>query len=396
MLTEAENQRLSSVGPGTPAGELLRRYWQPIAALVDLEEKWVMPVRILGEDLVLFRTELGELGLVQSRCPHRSVSLEYGITDDLGIRCAYHGWYFSPEGKCLEQPYDDVNGPGTFKDRIAIAAYPVKALGGLVWAYFGPLPAPELPKWDILVENGLAREIGVTHLDCNWLQCMENSLDPVHFEWLHAQQVNFLARKRGEPPVMTPRRHLKIEFDVFEFGVFKRRLLEGDSETSDDWTVGHPILFPNTLAVGKTFQLRVPIDDTNTLHINYATRPLADGEAPQSEVPRVDVAQYNPDGTRVLETILGQDMMAWSTQGPVAPRTLENLAKSDRGVLLFRKLLSENIEKVERGEDPMGLIRDPARNEPMLPIARERHHLQAMGYNSRGVTAQLISAETPA
>ena len=351
-----------------------------------------MPIRILGEDLVLFRTEQGVLGLIQERCPHRSASLAYGIPDAEGLRCAYHGWYFSPEGRCLEQPYDDLNGRGTFKDRIGISAYPVRELGGLVWAYFGPAPAPELPRWDILVEEGLSREIGVTRLECNWLQCMENSLDPVHFEWLHARLFNYLAKKRGEPPVMTPRRHLKIEFDVFEFGIFKRRLLEGDVETSDDWTVGHPILFPNTLAVGEPFQLRVPIDDTHTLRINYATRPLADGEEPQMEVPKVDLPDRNEEGRPILETILGHDMMAWTTPGAVTPRPLENLARSDRGVVLYRRLLEENIEKVVQGLDPMGLLRDPARNQPMLSIAREHNHLQAMDYRSRGVTAALIGA----
>ena len=388
--------RLTMVGPGTPAGELLRCYWQPVAAMSELGRRWVMPLRILGEELALFRTERGELGLVQQRCPHRSASLAYGIPDELGLHCPYHGWYFSPEGRCLAQPYEEVNGNATYKERIAIAAYPVRELGGLVWAYFGPAPAPELPRWDLLVQAGLSREIGVTELNCNWLQCMENSLDPVHFEWLHAQLFNFLARKRGDEAVMTPRRHLKIEFDVFEFGIFKRRLLEGDVESSDDWTVGHPILFPNTLAVGKSFQLRVPIDDTHTLHFNYATRPLAEGEAPQLEVPRVEVPQRHPNGEPVLETILGQDMMAWETQGPVAPRDLENLGRSDRGVLLYRRMLLENIERVERGEDPLGLIRDPARNEPMLSIARERDHLHAMEYRSQGVTAPLVAAERPA
>lgn len=393
VLTDEQNARLTEVGPGTPGGELLRRYWQPVGASAEVRRRGVIAVRVLGEDLVLFASEGAGFGLVQRRCPHRSASLAYGIPDENGLRCAYHGWYFNPEGRCIEQPYDDLVGNGTYKERIAIAAYPVRELGGLLWAYFGPAPAPELPRWDILVEEGLSREIGFTELPCNWLQCMENSLDPVHFEWLHAQLSNYLARRRGEPPVMTPRRHLKIEFDLFEFGIFKRRLLEGDPETSDDWTVGHPILFPNTLAVGTTFQLRVPIDDTHTLHFNYVTRPLAEGEAAQVEVPLVAVPAVHENGEPVLESIIGQDMMAWVTQGPVAPRELENLARSDRGVVLYRRMLVENIERVERGEDPLGVIRDPARNEPMITLAREHNHLASMGYRGAPVTKQLVATE---
>ncbi len=101
MLTEQENARLTQVGPGTPMGNLLRRYWQPIATLPDLEREDVLPVRILGENLVLYRTMRGEMGLIQERCPHRSASLAFGIPDEEGIRCPYHGWYFNAEGKCL-------------------------------------------------------------------------------------------------------------------------------------------------------------------------------------------------------------------------------------------------------------------------------------------------------
>src|SRR4051812_7894719 len=143
MLSKEENARLTQVGPGTPMGEVMRRYWQPIAALPELESNPIRSVRLLGEDLVLFRTEKGTLGLTQARCPHRGVSLAYGIQEEEGIRCAYHGWYFSTEGRCLAQPYDDAENPeNTFKERIQITSYPVQEVGGMIWAYMGPLPAP--------------------------------------------------------------------------------------------------------------------------------------------------------------------------------------------------------------------------------------------------------------
>jgi 5,5'-dehydrodivanillate O-demethylase oxygenase subunit len=371
VLTEEQNRRLTEVGPGTPAGELLRRYWQPVAAAAVLDRERVLGVRILGEDLALFKTEKGELGLVQQRCPHRSASIACGIPSVDGIRCPYHGWYFSPEGECIGQPFEDLTGSGKFKEQIKITAYPVRELNGLVFAYLGPSPSPELPMWDAFVDPAYERSIQITYLPCNYLQCMENSLDPVHFEWLHANQFNFQSWKRGQPPRYTIEPHVKIAFDVFEFGIVKRRLLAGDTEDCDGWKIGHPILFPNVLAHRASFQYRVPIDDENTLHITYSYRPQKDGDPPQETIP-VSYRDYkDPDGSYILDQIYGQDMMAWVTPGAVSPRHLEHTGNSDQGILLYRRMLSENIERVLAGQDPLGVIRDPKRNNPMIALPRE-------------------------
>jgi 5,5'-dehydrodivanillate O-demethylase oxygenase subunit len=378
MIAEEQNRRLIEVGRGTPAGELLRRYWHPVAATAELERERVLPVKLMGENLALFLTDAGDLGLVQERCPHRSASISCGIPDKDGIHCPYHGWYFDPNGTCLAQPYEDTVGTGTFKERIRITAYPARELGGLVFAYLGPLPAPELPRWDLLVRDDLVRSLQFTVLPCNYLQIMENSLDPVHFEWLHAQLANFMARKAGDVPKFIPRRHLKIEFDLYEYGIVKRRLLEGDAEDSEDWTVGHPVIFPTILAQGMNFQYRVPMDDNQTLHIYYNTRVRKEDEEPQATVPYSDLAFKNERGRYILDTVAGQDMMAWVSQGEVAPRPLENLGRSDRGVVMFRRMLLENIEKVQSGETPLGVIRDASVNEPMIKINREHAPLAAM------------------
>ena len=370
MLTVEENERISHVGPGTPMGEMMRRYWQPIATVQDLDQEEVLPLRRFGEDLVLYKTTNGAIGLVQERCPHRSASLAYGIPDEEGIRCPYHGWYFNGEGRCLEQPYDDTENPeSTFKDKITVDAYPVEVMGGLIWTYMGPKEKqPLLPQWEGFVREGVNREIGTTDLPCNWLQCMENSLDPVHFEWLHANLINYVAKRRGDEPRMFPARHVKIAFDVFEYGIYKRRLLEGDDpETSPDWLVGHPVLFPNILAFksehGGRFQIRVPIDDHNTWHILYNTSGMKEGQ--NEPVVKVnEIAYKHDDGRLVVETVIGTDMMAWVTQGPLTPRHLEHLGVSDRGIILYRSILSEGIDAVMRGEDPPGVIFDPAKNPP--------------------------------
>ena len=149
MLTREENERLTRVGPGTPMGELMRRYWQPIAAAGQLLERPVRPVRLLGEDLVLFRDPSGRLGLVGDRCAHRKVRLEYGYPVEGGLRCPYHGWTYDGAGRCVAQPSEPAG--STFKDRVRITAYPVQELAGVVFAYLGPRPAPLLPRWDRLV-----------------------------------------------------------------------------------------------------------------------------------------------------------------------------------------------------------------------------------------------------
>jgi 5,5'-dehydrodivanillate O-demethylase len=382
MLSEQENERITRVGPGTPMGEMLRRYWHPVATVEDLEREKVLSIRRLGEDLVLYKSESGEYGLIQERCPHRSASLAYGIPHEDGIRCPYHGWLFNAEGQCLEQPFDDIaNDQNTFKDKVKVDAYPVEVQGGMVWAYMGPSEKkPLLPHWEGFVKEGVSRSIGITHLPCNWLQCMENSLDPVHFEWLHANLINFVAKKRGEEPMMFPARHERIDFDVFEYGIYKRRLLVGDDpETSPDWLVGHPVLFPNILAFkspsGGHFQIRVPIDDYNTWHLLYSTSFPKDGEEPATRSHEVPYKHDN--GRLVIETVIGTDMMAWVTQGPVTPRHLEALGVSDRGIILYRNILSDGIDAVARGEDPPGLVRDAALNEPFLTYRGEEDLGQA-------------------
>jgi 5,5'-dehydrodivanillate O-demethylase oxygenase subunit len=360
MLSEEDNERLCKVGPGTPMGNLLRRYWHPVATEPDLKREQVLPVRVLGENLALFRTQRGSMGLVQERCPHRSASLVYGIPEEEGLRCAYHGWYFDAEGSCMAQPFEDLSTPGnTYKDRITVTAYPVQAMGGLIWAYLGPQPAPLLPRLPRFVRDDLSRTIQITRLPCNYLQVMENSMDPSHFEWLHANRMNYTARKAGKPEVMNAGRTLELAFDRFDYGIYKRRIIEGDPpDQSPDWLVGHPVLFPTTLALPWGFQIRVPIDDESTLHIGYQVRDRGTEDSAQLEVK--ELAWSNEDGGYILDTIMGTDMMAWITPGSISPRHEEHLGKSDAGIIEYRAMLLENISRVEKGEDPLGLIRDPA------------------------------------
>jgi 5,5'-dehydrodivanillate O-demethylase len=255
-------------------------------------------------------------------------------------------------------------------------------MGGLVWAYLGPQPAPLLPRYDLFVSEAYKRDIGITRLPMNWVQAMENSLDPVHLEYLHGKYTNYVQKRLGKPPAAKVLHHERIAFNVFEFGISKRRLLEGQSEDVDDWVIGHPILFPNILAVGETrspgFQIRVPVDDTHTLHYWYNAEMREPGEAPQTEIPVWENPYQHPNGRLTVETVNGQDMMAWLTQGPISDRTTERLGTSDKGVILYRSVLLEQIERVERGEDPLAVIRDPEKNR-IIEVPREKSAHYVMG-----------------
>src|SRR3954454_10427620 len=147
MLTQEQNDRLTRVGPGPPMGNLLRRYWHPIAGTADLDAEPVQPVRLLSEDLTLFRDTSGKVGLIGDRCAHRAISLAYGIPQENGLRCCYHGWTYDTEGRVVDMPFEPACLP------LKIKSYPVQELGGLIWAYLGPDPAPLLPRFE-----GYARE----------------------------------------------------------------------------------------------------------------------------------------------------------------------------------------------------------------------------------------------
>jgi len=379
--TQEQNERLTQIGPVTFMGSLLRRYWQPVGVTLELDKDPVKAVRVLGEDLTLYRDRSGNYGLIGQRCIHRGVTLDRGVPGACGLRCPYHGWVYDATGQCIEQPFEDrVTPEAHYKDRIKIKGYPVQELGGMIFAYLGPLPAPLLPRWDLLVEPDLDREVNVFPLPCNWLQCMDNSVDPVHFEFLHGAFGNYELDKYGKPPAMFEAKHIQIAFDVYRFGIMKRRLLEGDPEDSDDWTTGHPLIFPLMLAQGSrgaaSFQFRLPVDDTHTIQTFYRTKKREPGFAPKPfsmTYENLFASGENVPGDKIPN----QDFIAWVSQGPISDRTQEHLTANDTGVILYHKLLLENAKKVEQGQDPMGIIRDPADNDPWIEIPRENHALKA-------------------
>jgi 5,5'-dehydrodivanillate O-demethylase len=371
MITAELNKRMTETVPGSPMGELLRRYWWPIAAIEDLKKEPVMPVRLLSEDLTLFQDTKGNIGLIGDRCAHRAISLAYGIPQDNGLRCAYHGWTYNTAGKVVDMPFEPACLP------LKVKSYATEVLGGLVWAYLGPQETrPLLPRFELFCREDWDRSVLFRHLPCNWVQCNDNSMDPVHFEHLHGYFGDWWNRKHNIGKPVRTARHLKIDFDIFEHGIYKRRLVEGEPEDADDWTVGHPFIFPHTLCQGVGdsygYQIRVPMDDENTMHVRYRGAPMKDGKEPTDIVPVIHGAlNYDEFGRVEWPDVSMQDEAAWVGQGPLSDRTKEHLATSDKGVILYHNLLIENMEKVARGEDPMNTVRDAAYNHPYIHMERE-------------------------
>ena len=357
MLSKEDNELLTHVGPGTPMGDLLRRYWMPIAAVGELEEKPIKQVRLMCEDLALYKDKSGTYGLVELHCPHRRADLSYGIVEETGLRCNYHGWAFNEKGECWEMPFEDISHPDShFRDRIKIKAYPVEAKAGLLWAYLGPEPVPQLWDWDIYHERGY-KQIAFSHIPCNWLQCAENDIDPVHVEWLHG---NWSLRLKGNDGPYTPT-HLRIGFDEFEWGYVYRRMRSDTGE----WTLGQICLWPNCLLPGNHFEWRVPIDDHNTLSVGWfmdripGNRPFEQEAIPYWWAPLTDEGT----GRWVSSHVMNQDYIAWVGQGAVSDRWNEHLGETDSGIITLRKRLLDDIRVVEDGGDPKGILRDPARND---------------------------------
>lgn len=340
---------------------MLRRYWHPIAVAAELRERPIKRVRILGENLVLYRGDDSRYGLVAEQCSHRGASLAYGRIEGLNIRCPYHGWLYGPDGRCVEQPAEPAN--STYKNRVRHPAYPVQKLAGLLYAYMGPKPAPLLPSYDVLVRtDGERRIIVLPQLDCNWLQPMENSVDPTHTHYLHGAGGGKPAHGDRSAEIA------KYEFDIFEYGIMKKRFARnGDGKL--ELVNAHPLVFPNMLRQhhGREhyIQYRVPVDDAHTLFFEVYFMESKDGsEVEQPEDPPVEYAlpYKTSDGVYTMERVWMQDYMAWETAGAVFDRSREHLATSDKGIITFRKLLKAEMDKVRKGKNPMGVIRDTEKN----------------------------------
>ena len=371
MLTTEQNRRLTETSRGTPMGELLRRHWHPIAAASEFDESPTKAVRLLGEDLVVYRDLSGTFGLLERHCSHRRADLSNGFVEEHGLRCSYHGWAFDECGRCVAQPFEDISGASErFRGAAAVRAYAVAQMAGLVFAYLGPDPVPVLPRWETFgYRNGFA-QIVFAPVDCNWFQAVENDMDPVHFEWLHA---NWSFARNGRGGTYAPT-HLRIAVDEYPFGLGYRRLLENETEDDRNWNRARFHLMPNIFVPGGThLEYRVPVDDTHMMSVVWAWDPVPVDRHPyeQKKIPHWHAQLTDEAGRYLTSHVINQDTIAWVGQGVITDRQNEHLGRSDIGVVKLRRRFLTDLGRIERGEDPSGVFRDASASE-LVPWPQDR------------------------
>lgn len=356
---------LTRVSPGTPCGELMRRYWQPVCLSADLKDL-PKPIKIFGEDLIAFRNGAGKVGLFFFRCAHRGTSLEYGRVEERGLRCCYHGWLYDVEGNVLEMPLEPANNP--FLKQIQQPCYPVREFGGLVFAYMGPPDKmPEFPIYDVWQTPGgtLKARMGPRvggPVNCNWLQAEENLMDALHTFWLHTRHsgAQFPSLVYGVDPDA-------LRYEETEMGM--RFVLTRKLENGKWWELIWEMIMPLNVHLVYTDEPKservravtycVPIDDTHQL--GASIRWLPDGEAETLSGREQLAPGGRKNSTYEYTQRHPDDKEAVEGQGPIALHGLEHPVSSDRGVMMFRGLLRKATQAAAGGKDPKGILRDPAK-----------------------------------
>ena len=359
-----EDAELTHVGPGTPCGEYLRRFWQPICFSDDLRD---LPLRvaILGEDLVAFRDLRGTVGLLELHCPHRGTSLEFGLISNRGIRCCYHGWLFDVDGTILETPGEPAN--STLKDRLCHGAYPIHEYNGIVFAYMGPPDQqPPFPMYDSFTRPGYRRIPGQKYFyPCNWLQILENAMDPVHTAFLHTivtgsqftdefgkvPELDFTETPAGMIYIATRRVGEHIWARMVE------NVLPNLQQVAPVWEDGHQV---HPFSGPMMSRWIVPQDDTHTMFVEFRHVSETEGATPSWWADRnvmlpgqlADADSYEASQRRP------GDYEAQVSQRPVAIHGLEHLGATDRGITMFRQQIRRGIRAVQAGRDPEGLCRE--------------------------------------
>jgi phenylpropionate dioxygenase-like ring-hydroxylating dioxygenase large terminal subunit len=355
---------LVEVGRGRPMGELLRRYWHPIGLASDANGT-PRKVRALGEDLVLFRDGEGRAGLVHARCCHRGTTLYYGKVEARGIRCCYHGWLFDTQGHCLEQPCEPQG--GLFRDKVRQPWYPVEERYGLIFAFMGPPERkPVLPRYQCLdvmdddefveTDDSSLGGGGPQIIPCNWLQHYENVVDPFHVPVLHA---SFSGAQFTTAMAAMP----EVTFERSPRGVTVRSTRKVDGKTFHRVTeaviptlrvVPNPRVaqFTRVESIGWV----LPIDDTS-FRIYVAGRSKHPGDL--GRMRSKFEGKFWWDMSEEEHQVHPGDYEAQVGQGPITIHSEEHFAQSDRGIVMIRRMLQDQIDNIEAGRDPIGVTFDP-------------------------------------
>jgi nitrite reductase/ring-hydroxylating ferredoxin subunit len=385
MISAEQNELMTRIGPGTPAGKLLRRYWQPVALVDEMKgERAVKAVRLFSENLVLYKTKSG-YGLMQRNCPHRGADLAYGRLEPDGLRCSFHGWKFDAAGKCVETPAEPAG--SRLCEHIKTVSYPVVEKSGILFAYLGEGSAPAFPAFDCFVAPDAYTFAFKGYWDCNWLQALEVGIDPAHASWLHKYfededtAGSYGKQFRGVPsdsdlPISKVLREYdrpEIRVERTDYGMRLQTLRRiSDAQTHIRVT---NILFPQAFVIPMNAemtitQFHVPVDDTGCYWYSIFTSfgaPVDKDTMRAQRLKTYPAPDYKPifgrengwgfdAGEQKSKTFTGMgfdinihDQFACESPGRIADRTKENLGTTDKGIVLYRRLLVDAIRKNESG-----------------------------------------------
>jgi phenylpropionate dioxygenase-like ring-hydroxylating dioxygenase large terminal subunit len=383
MLSAENNDLITRVGHGTPMGSLMRQYWLPLIPSSDIDPNGdPQRVRLLGEDLVLFRATDGKLGLVAEACPHRGASLFFGRNEEDGLRCVYHGWKYDVTGQCVDMPNEPEE--SNFKNKIRVRGYAVEDRGSVVWAYMGEGDPPGLPEFEWTLVSEEQRRLTVSQRHCNWLQALEGDIDTSHLFFLHGRLNPTDSSAIG---VWHDDRHPRLEIVPTDYGVVYGANREENPSTTY-WRITQfmfPIFafFPANPDGSVPGHIWVPLDDYTTRVwslVWHPTLPLTETTL-GVRVTASPAGPYLPDDTSGLgrfrprarkendyeidreiqrtktftgiPTINLQDQAVTESMGPIVNRTIEHLGTSDGMIIqVRRKLLNAAIALRDSGTAP--------------------------------------------
>jgi phenylpropionate dioxygenase-like ring-hydroxylating dioxygenase large terminal subunit len=398
MLTKEQNDLLTRTGPGTPAGNLFRRYWQPAALSEELPVGGApIPVRLMGEELAMFRDDEGQIGLIGLHCPHRGADMSYGRLEDGGLRCIYHGWLFDRHGNCLEQPGEPAG--STYYQKIHTTAYPCVEVAGVIFAYLGPGEPPCLPAYEFLTAAVDCVYATKALHNCNYLQGNEGNIDPAHLSFLHrmfregngwARPEHVLGSDFSSNSLFG--RDLAPTLDVEETDFGLRIFATRAAGQGRRYLRISNFIYPNLAAFpgggkgdGYSVNWHVPIDDH--VHWKYTftfnrsepldKRSYASGReiTPDYRLVRTGANRYLQDRGEMKDrtfaglgtSFVAHDACATETMGSIQDREDEHLGATDKAIVMARLLLLRAIRAVENGGEAPHVVRQPEINRhPLL------------------------------
>jgi phenylpropionate dioxygenase-like ring-hydroxylating dioxygenase large terminal subunit len=393
MMSAQENQLITQIGPGTPCGALMRRYWQPAALVEELTgPRPVKAVRLLGEDLVLFRDEAGRYGLLRRDCPHRGADLAFGRREDGGLRCSFHGWLFDVTGQCRDTPAEPEGSP--LCKNIRQPAYPVVERSGVLWTYMGPGgldAAPGFPAFDCFVAPDTHTFAFKGLWECNWLQALEVGIDPAHASYLHrffededrsqayGKQFRDASMDSDIPMTQVMREHGRPAIEVVETEWGLKILTTRDLGNGKTHVRVTNQVFPHAITIPLSQEMmltqwHVPVDDENCYWYTVFTsfgQPIDKAAMRAQRLQVYELPDYRSKKNRTNDygfdpheqahktyTGMGEDINVhdqWAVEslGRIQDRTREHLGHSDKAISAYRRLLKRSIEQVKRGESPV-------------------------------------------